>query len=110
MSGFKPKTEMISSNDLIRKGFMESCDGLLTGYSKADGYAQCATATVNEKREVDYEKVEALAYQLVNTGSDAVLVTGTTGEAPTLTYEEEGPHLIVPGKKEIKTEEPHLIL
>ena len=24
----------------------------------------------NEKREVDYEKVEALAYQLVNTGSE----------------------------------------
>ena len=43
----------------------------------------------NDKREVDYEKVEALAYQLVNTGSDAVLVTGTTGESPTLTYEEE---------------------
>lgn len=43
----------------------------------------------NEKREVDYEKVEALAHQLVNTGSDAVLVTGTTGESPTLTFEEE---------------------
>ena len=43
----------------------------------------------NAKREVDYEKVEALAHQLVNTGSDAVLVTGTTGEAPTLTYDEE---------------------
>ena len=43
----------------------------------------------NEKREVDYEKVESLAYLLANTGSDAVLVTGTTGEAPTLTYDEE---------------------
>ncbi len=43
----------------------------------------------NEKREVDYDKVESLAFQLANTGSDAVLVTGTTGEAPTLTYEEE---------------------
>lgn len=43
----------------------------------------------NDKREVDYEKVEALAHQLVNTGSDAVLVTGTTGESPTLTFEEE---------------------
>ena len=43
----------------------------------------------NEKREVDYEKVEQLAYQLINTGSDAVLVTGTTGESPTLTHEEE---------------------
>lgn len=43
----------------------------------------------NERREVDYEKVESLAYQLVNTGSDAILVTGTTGESPTLTHEEE---------------------
>ena len=43
----------------------------------------------NEKREVDYDKVEALAFQLANTGSDAVLVTGTTGEAPTLSYDEE---------------------
>ena len=42
----------------------------------------------NEKREVDYEKVEQLAYQLINTGSDAVLVTGTTGESPTLKHEE----------------------
>lgn len=43
----------------------------------------------NEQREVDYEKVESLAFQLANTGSDAILVTGTTGEAPTLTYDEE---------------------
>ena len=43
----------------------------------------------NEKREVDYDKVETLAYQLINTGSDALVVTGTTGEAPTLTHEEE---------------------
>ena len=43
----------------------------------------------NEKRDVDYDKVESLAFQLANTGSDAILVTGTTGEAPTLTYDEE---------------------
>ena len=43
----------------------------------------------NEKRDVDYEKVETLAYLLINTGSDAIVVTGTTGEAPTLTHEEE---------------------
>ncbi len=43
----------------------------------------------NEKREVDYDKVEELASHLVNSGSDAVLVTGTTGESPTLTHEEE---------------------
>ena len=44
---------------------------------------------IKEKREVDYEKVEILAHQLINTGSDAILVTGTTGESPTLTHEEE---------------------
>jgi len=43
----------------------------------------------NEKREVDYEKVETLAYHLINTGSDAIVVTGTTGESPTLTFDEE---------------------
>lgn len=43
----------------------------------------------NEKREVDYEKVEALASYLLSSGSDAILVTGTTGETPTLTHEEE---------------------
>ncbi len=43
----------------------------------------------NEKREVDYDKVEALAAHLIATGSDAVLVNGTTGETPTLTFEEE---------------------
>ena len=43
----------------------------------------------DEKRNVDYEKVETLAYQLINTGSDAIVVTGTTGETPTLTYDEE---------------------
>jgi len=43
----------------------------------------------NEKREVDYDKVETLAYQLINTGSDAIVVTGTTGEAPTLSFDEE---------------------
>jgi len=43
----------------------------------------------NEKREVDFEALEKLAHHLVETGSDAILVTGTTGESPTLTHEEE---------------------
>ena len=43
----------------------------------------------NEKREVEYEKVEELASHLVENGSDAVLVAGTTGESPTLTFDEE---------------------
>ena len=43
----------------------------------------------NEKREVDYDKVEALTSHLADSGSDAILVVGTTGETPTLTFEEE---------------------
>ena len=43
----------------------------------------------DEKRDVDYDKLENLASYLVENGSDAVLVTGTTGESPTLHYEEE---------------------
>lgn len=43
----------------------------------------------NKDREVDYDKVEEVAKHLVNTGSDAIIVAGTTGESPTLTHEEE---------------------
>ena len=43
----------------------------------------------NKNREVDYNKVEELAKYLINNGSDSILITGTTGECPTLTNEEE---------------------
>lgn len=43
----------------------------------------------NEKREIDYPAVEKLTRHLAQTGSDAVLVAGTTGESPTLTHDEE---------------------
>lgn len=43
----------------------------------------------NNKREVDYDKVEELTKHLINNGSDAVIIAGTTGESPTLTHEEE---------------------
>lgn len=43
----------------------------------------------NKNREIDYDKVEELSKHLVNNGSDAILVVGTTGESPTLTHEEE---------------------
>ncbi len=43
----------------------------------------------NAKREIDYNKVESLAKHLMNNGTDAILVAGTTGESPTLTHEEE---------------------
>jgi len=38
---------------------------------------------------VDYEQAKKLALALVNSGSDGILVVGTTGESPTLTQEEE---------------------
>lgn len=43
----------------------------------------------NKNREVDYDKVEELANHLVKTGSDAILVAGSTGESSTLTCDEE---------------------
>lgn len=43
----------------------------------------------NSKREIDYDKAEELTKYLINNGSDALLVAGTTGEGPTLTHEEE---------------------
>ena len=44
---------------------------------------------MNAKREIDYNHVESLTKHLIEHGSDAVLVCGTTGETPTLTHEEE---------------------
>ena len=43
----------------------------------------------NSKKEIDYDKTEELVKHLVSSGSDAILVAGTTGESPTLTHEEE---------------------
>ena len=50
------------------------------------------TKVINEKNDeifISYDKVELLVSHLVSSGSDAVLVNGTTGETPTLTFEEE---------------------
>ncbi|MBA7628372.1 4-hydroxy-tetrahydrodipicolinate synthase [subsurface metagenome] len=43
----------------------------------------------DEKREVDYEQAKKLALALIASGSDGVLVVGTTGESPTLVRAEE---------------------
>lgn len=43
----------------------------------------------NENLEVDYEKSIKLAKRLENEGNTALVITGTTGEAPTLTSEEK---------------------
>ncbi len=43
----------------------------------------------NSSREIDYNAAENLARYLSSNGSDTLLVAGTTGEGPTLTYDEE---------------------
>lgn len=43
----------------------------------------------DSKREIDFNKAEALTDYLVKNGTDTLLVAGTTGEGPTLTHEEE---------------------
>lgn len=50
------------------------------------------TAMVTPMREdgsVDVEQAQALASALLDSGSDGVVVAGTTGESPTLEFEEE---------------------
>jgi len=42
-----------------------------------------------ESGEVDYEQARKLALALLDSGCDGVVVAATTGEAPTLTWEEE---------------------
>ena len=43
----------------------------------------------SEKGEVDYKQAKKLALALLNSGSDGVLIVGTTGESPTLIRQEE---------------------
>jgi len=43
----------------------------------------------NEKGEVNYEQAKKFAVALLNSGSDGILVGGTTGESPTLIHEEK---------------------
>ena len=42
----------------------------------------------NNGKEVDYESLKNLIDFQIDNGTDAILVCGTTGESPTLTYEE----------------------
>jgi len=44
--------------------------------------------TFSENNEVDCEQAQRLAVALINSGSDGLVVTGTTGENPTLFHEE----------------------
>ena len=44
---------------------------------------------MDSEGKVDYEQAKRLANALLDSGSDAVIVSGTTGESPTLTTEEK---------------------
>ena len=55
-------------------------------------FGSLVTAMVTPFREdhaVDLDRARALASHLVDSGSDAVVVAGSTGESPTLTYKEK---------------------
>lgn len=55
-------------------------------------FGEVITAMVtplDKNRKVDYTKVEELTNHLIENGSDSIIVTGTTGESPTLIYDEE---------------------
>jgi 4-hydroxy-tetrahydrodipicolinate synthase len=43
----------------------------------------------NAKGEVDYKQAQKLAKALIKSGSDGLVITGTTGERPTVTDEEQ---------------------
>ena len=43
----------------------------------------------NKDLSIDFQSLEKLVNHLIETGTDAILVAGTTGETPTLTHEEE---------------------
>lgn len=56
------------------------------------GLGRILTAMVtpmNDQLEVDYEETKRLATYLAEHGSDGIVVSGTTGESPTLTTEEK---------------------
>lgn len=42
-----------------------------------------------DSSKIDFEAVERITEHLINTGSDSIIVSGTTGESPTLSHKEE---------------------
>ncbi|MBT4512313.1 MAG: 4-hydroxy-tetrahydrodipicolinate synthase, partial [Chloroflexi bacterium] len=43
----------------------------------------------DENGEIDYEQAKKLALALLDSGSDGLVIVGTTGESPTLVRDEE---------------------
>lgn len=44
---------------------------------------------MNKDRKIDYKALEKLVEHLISTGTESILIAGTTGESPTLTHDEE---------------------
>src|SRR2546422_8177574 len=62
------------------------------GGSQMSFFGRVLTAMVtpfDEGTNVDYPQAAALAKRLADSGSDGIVVAGTTGEAPPLTHEEK---------------------
>lgn len=69
-----------------------SVDTLTTSSKRAPFFGKVVTAMVTpfyDDGQVNYPLTEKLASHLVETGTDTVLVCGTTGESPSLTWDEE---------------------
>ncbi len=67
-------------------------NGYTPGARKMKSIGRLLTAMVtpfNEEGMVDYEQAKRLALALLNSGSEGLLVVGTTGESPTLIRAEE---------------------
>jgi len=65
---------------------------MVNALTKDGKLARVLTAMVTpfaEDLSVDYRKARALARRLVQNGSDGLVVSGTTGESPTLSHEEK---------------------
>jgi len=56
---------------------------------KLGRYLTAMVTPFTDGGEVDYEQAKKLALALLDSGSDGVVVAATTGEAPTLSWEEE---------------------
>lgn len=44
---------------------------------------------MDNDRNIDYKSLEKLVEHLISTGTESILIAGTTGESPTLTHDEE---------------------
>ncbi|HLF78728.1 MAG TPA: 4-hydroxy-tetrahydrodipicolinate synthase [Dehalococcoidia bacterium] len=66
---------------------------MTTGHTGTrDGFGRLITAMVtpfDKAGEVDYKQAQRLARGLLDSGSDGVIVSATTGEAPTLSHDEK---------------------